>query len=363
MKRFLINERGGAMIQVMFASVIVAALALYLGQINTQQAKQQRANNESVKAYGIEKEIEKDLLNYHSCSATFTGNGKHKLNVPKYYTELKRKYSEGHTAFTSFQKGKSYAPNSFLYIKDIKTKRVKTNELKVEIEIEKLKQGKSSGVNSKNLIYLLHAGFNDDDELVECYLKGFNDDIVTKVREQTCRNICDTCWDDTKKVCVLNKDFKVELVREALADMGPKKVFEEADLVQEKTCSKCDKSGCNPCPSGWIESNRSCSTGSLCGLKPRWRNCKSTCTLKRSNDKFITTIQPSVLVPTGSTVRNCSKCDKNGCNPCKAGEVMSARSCNKGKTCGFKPRWRNCSATCTTYAYEGVEAIGNAVNF
>ena len=352
-KKILKSQAGISIVQTLIAAGLMGGLALVMGKLGQNQGKMQQATMISSDLTAFQNNLQKVMLSDAACFQSLSKIDSLGINETKDIPAIVAK--DGTTVILS----KTKSPSPKLDVVSLQAKRVSESTIEIIYKLSKKNKKNSMGAQDFERKFVIDAQFNDaTGKITKCFSHMSNAEVTA--RELACKDLCDTCWNDTLKHCDLSLEFKKDLVREALADLNPVPVYEERNIVNTKTCSKCDKSGCNPCPSGWVESGRSCSTGKLCGFKPRWRNCKSTCTLVRDG-KRLTTIQPTVISEASSTVRTCSKCDKNGCNPCKAGETMTGRSCNKGKTCGFKPRWRNCSATCKTYNYNGGAPAGYVI--
>jgi hypothetical protein len=188
---------------------------------------------------------------------------------------------------------------------------------------------------------------------ITCYSEASN--LLNSAVQTACLSLGGT-WDSVNEKCNLSEQMKKEIVISGLKQLKFVDVFREPDGVITRTCAECNTNGCNPCPSGWAESGRSCSTGGTCGLKPRWRNCASTCTLAKGSSLTTNTTQVFSHYETGAF--NCSACVTSGCNACPSGWAQVSNSCSTGGLCGFKPRWRNCTTQCKIMRYKNDSPLG-----
>ena len=192
-------------------------------------------------------------------------------------------------------------------ITEMKAIRTGSTGLDIRVMLEKSRLGasggnKSFGASRKSIKIAVDALYGPLGVVTKCYSQM--DNAVTSARDEACKDVDPAASWNESTGCQLSVTFKKNIVEDGLAQMTSIDLYRKAD------------------------------------------NTLTTAATEYSH--------------TDTTPRNCSKCSKSGCNPgaCPSGWARSGRTCNKGGLCGFKPRWRNCSVTCSIIRYKNTTSIG-----
>jgi hypothetical protein len=292
---FLKNDDGVSMIGVLMAAAMAGGVALVIAQLGKNSSTINREtvmNNDINEVYN---RVQKYMLHKDSCSITLSQ-----------FTDLPidptAEISFGSTMAIQTQYNGGSVVNQIsvgdqigsVFIKDISFVRKSATELDLVLAIDKDRDPVKERIIKKRIE--LQGAFVGNNP-TGCFSQL--DNAIVSSAEVACLAVDPgATFNSSTLKCEYSQAY-IDSVIDSLSSSRKKPIYIDpgTGLVSavpithrvDRTCSKCKKSGCNPpgCPSGYSRSARSCSKGDTCGFKPRWRNCRVTCSKVISSSGFL----------------------------------------------------------------------------
>lgn len=343
-RRFMYRNKGMGLVQVMVAGAILAGLGLFMAQMANNSNKVAKGLKNTMDLSAHFAQIQNGLLRDQSCRGFLKD-----LRLGPVPSSRKLVVN----GRTLLQQGKKLDGTS------LKVKSMNVLGTGLRVVFEKDESDRSLGPKQLRrdfgLIYDWEGG-----RIKKCYsdvdnaIKSAVNIALEKSPKEVCQRALGGKWDE-EKGCV-----KIELGRlDEAEEKQQQTIYITADgkLTVKNTeesgelhCAACRKSGCTAPPPpgrGWVQFSRRCKRGSLCGLNPRWRNCKTN--YRRNNRKL------GYLIPINGIVSSTSSTyDTSGGlsrYKCLAG-VWERDKSEEGKNCS--PSSYACLHKTTVYSGDSV---------
>ncbi len=281
LKKIINTQIGFSLVSVLMATALAGGVALVVAQLGKNSSEVVKRASNSTAINELNNRVQKYLLNSRSCTrtlqeATSIGIGD-TVEINDIYSVF-----EG-------------APEKIVLSKDQEVGKVRIHKIEFRrndiVAVDMIitfdtdrRPGQDKLISKK---FVLHGEFSGDTPL-KCYsqLENAIGSAITKACEALDPGATITSSPSWR--CLHSQAYIDNIIDQlSPAKKTPIYIDPATGAVSAKpithrvnrTCSKCRKSGCTPppCPSGYSRSGRSCSRGGLCGFKPRWRNCKVTC--------------------------------------------------------------------------------------
>lgn len=268
-----LNSKGFSLLQVLIAAGLTAGLALTMMRMGQNQSMMQRKATEDLDTNQFYQNVQKHLLDSDACRETLSSaSGLHNEGDSAEIASIKDK--AGNVIYNKVDK----LPSPSIKINSLRVLREKGENIKLEMYVEKVREGKSFGANKILRKIDLIAKFQGGN-IIKCYSQL--DNAVVTAKKEMCLDLCakavganpleSNCWDSTTNTCLVGTKGRV-IYQDAINGQMTLDKFASS----RKSCSKCRRE-CNPCAPGETMIDRGCSLGKNCKIVHRWRNCEATC--------------------------------------------------------------------------------------